>query len=312
MAGVIGDIVKSTVANSKIKHFVTPKAAQEYVILKVTGLTTEQISPGANQIFEWNNGTVGEAVTGEPLKWKVKRDTAGKYPVKIKKKDNGTDVEEMDVWVTWATIETTDASPYMRAPSIADPKIIKLRGQIDYKFTCQPSEMFDLSANVPNLASKNTVDPPGGVHPWTQDPLKNGADIKYDASRQFKVTTVCSVASYHNQLQATGPDVLDFPQLATEGNDDPNTIGETPPYRPRGTKASMSESDHPFVELTHSKGIAGATFEEVVHFKEFARVQIGNSWYVCSDPLSSKLTLKAKHENGKWIDNNSQFVKETP
>ena len=60
MAGVVGDVVKSAVAGSAIKHFVSPKKstelAQDYVILKATGITADQITPGhASQVVEWDS-----------------------------------------------------------------------------------------------------------------------------------------------------------------------------------------------------------------------------------------------------------------
>jgi hypothetical protein len=88
MVGVLGDVVKSAKAGSTVKHFVTPKKStelsQDYVELKAVGVTAQQITPGhANQIVEWDTAA-GEAVRGEPLKWRVKRDAANKQEVKTK------------------------------------------------------------------------------------------------------------------------------------------------------------------------------------------------------------------------------------
>jgi len=315
MAGTVGDMTESNKGQGGERHFVSPKKStridQEYVNLVATHLEPSWITPGnSNQLVEWVAG-VGES-NGDVMKWKVKRDATAKLTAKIRTiaKYDAEEAAKLNVWVTWATVESTGDSPFMRLPSNADPAIIKLKGEIHYRFTCKPTEMFDLTADVPDLAANKSVDPPGGLHPWSHQPLKDGADIKYDASRQVKVYTICSDNNYQNEMQASTPDVLNFPQLETEGNDDGNTIGETRPYPLTGPTASMLESDRPFVELMHSKGSAGATFEEVAHFREFARVQIGNSWYMCSDPFLSKLTLKAKHQNGKWVDNGSDFVLE--
>jgi hypothetical protein len=85
MAGVIGDVVESAKPDSTVKHFVTPKKSteldQEYVILKVTGISADQITPGhANQIVEWEGG---EAVPSQPLKRRVKRDATGTGPTEV-------------------------------------------------------------------------------------------------------------------------------------------------------------------------------------------------------------------------------------
>jgi hypothetical protein len=59
MAGVVGDVIQSSVPGSTIKHFVspqkTPELDQEYVILKVTGLSADQITKGhASEVVEWD------------------------------------------------------------------------------------------------------------------------------------------------------------------------------------------------------------------------------------------------------------------
>ena len=40
-------------------------------------------------------------------------------------------------------------------------------------------------------------------------------------------------------------------------------------------------------------------------FQEFVRLQIGNQWYVVSDPLPWNVKQKLILSGGQWIDNNS-------
>lgn len=313
MAGVVGDKVESYKGEGGERHFVTPKKsveiANDFVSLEAKGLEDAWITPGnPNQLVEWDPAE-GES-DGGVKKWKVSRDAVGKKPVKIRTlaKYGSEEAMKRNVWVTWATITTEDNTPLILPPT-SDATELILKGKILYRYTCLPTEMFDLTADVPYLSGPFSVPPPG-IHPWSGLALSGGAGIRYDASRQFRVATKSNDPALHAFTQNAGPDVLNYPGDLIEGNDDPSISGETRPYLPLGTPAVMSDLDTPFFKLKHASGSAtsAAVAAQTGQFREFARVQIGSRWYKCSDYFLSEVLFKAKRENNKWIDDGSTFV----
>lgn len=311
MAGVVGDTVESYQGEGAEGHFVTPKSAiaGDSVNLKATHLEASWITPGdPNQLVEWDPG-IGES-NGDVMKWKTSRTAAGKYSVKIRTlaKYGNEEAKKLNVWVTWATITAVDQTPQIQ-PSISDATQLKLKGTVHYRFTCAPLEMFDLTADVPHLSGPFSVPPPG-IHPWSGNSLSIGAGIKYDASRQFRVITKSNDPALNAALQAGGVDVPNYPTDSIEGNDDPDQSGELRPYLPQGTTAIMIDLDDPNLPIKHADGIATplASVVQTAQFREFARVQIGSKWYLCSDYFLSEVIFKAKRENNKWIDDGSTFT----
>lgn len=319
VAGVIGDMVKSIVPGSSIKHFITPKSDsplvgppepidQDYVVLTSIGVTAEQITPGhANQIVEWSGG---EAVPNEPLQRRVKRDIAAMTEVAIKEKHGGAAIVQMKVWVTWADLTLEDDTPKMMPQS--DTVIsLTLRGKVSYRYTCHPNEMFDLAQDIPNLNLPPDPPVPGGNHPWPpHESLANGASIRYDATRQVRVILSSSDQVVLDFEREDGcSDVPDFPDDISIGNDDPSMGGELMPYQSDvGTQGRMTSIDLPVFSLQHVRGLPDSTFSMHAQFRQYARVQIAGKWYRCSDLKLSDLVLKFKKTNGKWSDDGSSFV----
>lgn len=81
----------------------SPKRSTEipgdYVNLKAEGVTQEVFQSS----YEWVPVEGGEAIQGEPLKYRVKRDATGKIVVKIVRKSSETVVDLMNVWIVWAS-----------------------------------------------------------------------------------------------------------------------------------------------------------------------------------------------------------------
>lgn len=225
----------------------------------------------------------------------------------IAKYGNETAVKR-NIWVTWAEISTDSNTPKIQ-PSISSETELKLKGTVQYRYNCLPSEMFDLTTDVPDFSGPYSVGVPG-IHPWTGTALLGGAGIKFDASRQFRVVLQSNIPAVQTSMQQNYPSVLSYPVDPIEGNDDPSQIGETPPYLPQGSTGVMLDLDDPSLTLPYSLGSASpqATITESAQFTEFARAQIGSKWYKCSDYFLSELLFKAKRENGKWIDNSSSFT----
>lgn len=123
------------------------------------------------------------------------------------------------------------------------------------------------------------------------------------------------VASYGNIYYQPIPNgvLFDYPKNPLIGQDDfaASHTEDDNPY---------SESDRP--ELAHSVGQIASTdapsllmptagahqndvISQTIHFQEFVRVQIGQNWYVISDPLSWKIHEGITFLDGEWLDDDS-------
>jgi len=240
MAGVIGDMVRSVNPSTVIKHFVTPKKADDFVILKATGIKPNQITPNnANQLFEWDN-SVGEAVPGDWTKWRVRRDDVDRYPVKIKNKKDHSVASQLIVWVVWSDVTTTKGvATYSPLPggSIYEISTEPAEGW-KFVFTIKPASILDSTTlERPNLSGLKRKPPPGADKEYTIVPSKGAGDSatnKWDVSRQYKLTIrnpgsipkadlqagnvpAAWIANQHTEVDTP----VSFPASDVEGNDDP-------------------------------------------------------------------------------------------
>ncbi len=284
--------VTSVNGDQNIIHFVTPKgAAGENVTLTATISPNDQAS--ANQIT-WSGATQDPM---DRLKATVRKDSASKTVVKVRV--GGNTAKELRVWVVWATISSTDAFPvtYQQTPNLGT-----INGGYKFVHTIQPASIIT-DSNRPNLSGAKTIDPPGGNH-WTGDPLKNGADKKWDNSRQMRTKWILSAG-----LTPTGccgsvpPDGITYPTDDVEGNDDRSTGEETnDPYNNSG---KLTGEDNPTISALHGAGNNGDTIELRLHFREFTRLEIEGSWYRISDYYLWRIHIKMIKSGGVWINNGS-------
>ena len=312
MAGVVGDTIRSAKMGSLIGHFVTPKAPtaspQDYVVLKATGITPDQITQGnAHQIFAWDD-SVGESVPGEPMKWRVKRDVAGNYGVMIRNTQDNSIATQMRVWVVWANITPTKGTPIFKerhtAPGAAKYEIKLTPTTVwRFKFSIVPPEICSpVVLERPDLAGPNQKIVPGNGKPYADKPTidADSASSKWDVSRQVKgvIYNPDSIpAIYLQELyssiwtanQPTGYNCpVPYPDSNVEGNDDaPGADEDDDPYHERkdddiwGLRGSL---DHAIGEITsvdgprhgvyNSWGLAGQTFAIEQNFREFARLEL--------------------------------------
>jgi len=338
MVPVVGDVIKSVVKGSDIKHFVTPKAteevSQEYVILKATGITAEQITPDdANQEFAWDTA-VGESVPEEPTKWRVKRDVAGKYPVKIKNKNGNSIVAEMNVWVVWSEGQMVTRQPdkinTMQITNGDDSigPALSIQKGFDFKFVITPASLFN--GDYPNLSNLNTyngslVYPPGAgtFHFNSGMDLKGGADSKWDVSRRIREKVLNPSLYTKDHLprmigtcwdkQPSAEDIpVSYPADLRLGNDDALTEDEeNNPYKTCESAdlahavGEITSLDSPRIVLRNSTGVDGNTFEIREHFGEFARLLIGGTWFRISEPFEWRVHFKFKRVSGAWVNDGS-------
>ena len=322
MAGVIGDEVEPLLRSSPIKHFVTPKQTNEinqaHVILKAVGVTADQITPGTPaQVVEWEGG---EAVPNEPLKRMVKRDASGMTKVKIKTMAGGVTVAQMDVWVVWATVTTTNGATIF-AP-IANGVKFHIPQSADkikrFIFKIEPPEIYDQNLTErPKLNGVKNFPPPGNGNTYAIDPLYGAcdtADLKWDVSRQIQVTlrnpnNIPKADMQQSGVPAAflvnlppGDDVpVKFPQSDIEGNDDAKSpIGAIDencnPYQVVTTLGlehaigELSTIDGPSLLAFDNWGAAGRSLQIEYDFREFARLELwdgkratGQFWYRISE-----------------------------
>jgi hypothetical protein len=339
MAGVVGDVVKSVDTASIIKHFVSPKEttelAQDYVVLKATGVTAEQITPAhANQIVEWDGG---EAVPNEPLKRRVKRDAAAKSEVRIKLKQGGAVASEMYVWIVWSDVTTTKGvANFRNAMGGAYYEISLVPGAAwRFVFKIQPTSILDTTTlDRPRLGGVNRKPPPGAGNPYTFKPSEyaDSAITQWDVSRQYKVTIrnpggipKADLERIHNlpaAWTANQPSAADtpvsYPSSDVEGNDDPlDSIDEdTNPSAPftqipnlNHQTGELSSCDAPLLQVLDGWGAANRTYAAEINFIEFARLEIwdgeraaGQFWFRISDQIEWHHYLDATFDSvtSKW------------
>ncbi|MEI6607875.1 MAG: hypothetical protein WCP35_21445 [Verrucomicrobiota bacterium] len=338
MSGVVGDVIKSANTASIIKHFVSPKKTtelvQDCVVLKATGVTAEQITPAhPNQIVEWDGG---EAVPNEPLKRRVKRDTAAKSEVRIKLKQGGAVASEMYVWIVWADVTTTKGVANFR--NAADGAYYEISTRPDeawrFVFKIQPTSILDTTTlDRPKLSRANSKPPPGAGNPYTIRPseVADSATRQWDVSRQYKVTIRnpggipkadlewghhVPAAWTANQPSAADTPVT-YPSSDVEGNDDPlDCIDEdAEPYAPsqllnlNHQTGELSSTDAPNTHVQDNWGAANRTYAAEINFIEFARLEIwdgeraaGQFWFRISNQIEWHHYLDATFDSvtSKW------------
>jgi Bacterial TSP3 repeat len=343
MAGVVGDVIKSIVPGSTIKHFVSPKKStelpQDYVILKATGVTAAQITPGhASQVVEWNGGEA--TVPADPLKRRVRRDTAALTEVNLRLKNGGAMVKQMNVWVVWSQAATSATIPLVADSSPAG--LFYIAGGYQFVFSITPSSITDPSVTErPDLTGPNThngaiIHPPGAEEAHIVDNntyLKQGASLKWDVTRRMRVKILNPSLLPRNSLWGSIKPIwegqpaleltrLDYPDPgnppsvisnACKGNDDSDVINDEDnnPYQvstlaKRAHQISQIASyDRPEWVMSPDTGALNDTFELRLHFGEFTRLLIGGVWYRTSDYFPWKIHMRYKKGVDLWMNNNS-------
>lgn len=324
MAGVVGEVIASVDPASKIKHFVSPKATTElpqpYVILKATGVTKEQITPGPNQILEWDGGE--ELDPPHPLKRRVTRGAADMKEVKIKAKQGGATAVQMDVWVVWANmsgrIQGNELSPNNDI-SFADFEMTKLGEQevyfnrefpqldgtvdrtfghlfisgIEWKASILPIAMFDLDSDIPNLTESTPKD---------QKPPLN-----YDGGRAYY--THWDVPRFRKETKILDGNVSEETEWTID--DDVNATRDEDPYEQstdREESAEIFSIDSPGADTMRIEHAGepvrfspdGNSFEVNQVFQEWARVRLGNKWFDISDRMDWYAHVKIQRTNNEW------------
>ncbi len=324
MVGVIGDVVKSVIPGSTVKHFVTPKQSavlnQEHVELKAAGVNAETF----NQLFEWEGGIAGSSAE----KRKVKREEAGKTEVKIKLKQGGAIVAKMNVWCVWATMtarfeDGTGFSPnndllmagfdmsnlgksYKKDKDDAKDKFFydtdgveifqiheAFTTGIEWKSAISPTGMFQITEEVPDLTQLTPKDPK--------------TLLTYDQGRAYY--THWDIPRYRKKVVLLDGSITSQEQDWVIDDDTNYSRDEDPYEQPSGTaSAEIYSIDgpgcHPYKKYKlglHIGDVPNATSFAVNHvFQEWTRVRIADKWYNISEKYDWWSNVKINKVNGIW------------
>lgn len=326
-AGLVGDVVKSAKPASPVRHFVTPKKStdlpDDYVTLTASGLTLAQITPGdPGQIAEWSGG---EAIPGDPIRRRVKRDATGTGPteVKIKAKDNGEVIAQMNVWVVWVdfTAKTSgtsliDGSPLGNNSGRLGESIYQATVGIDFVGTIRPQAII-LNTERPAMERQIREFAPGGLKLY--DGIAGGKNLDasgsdfsgWDVSRQ--VTTRAYKGPGLTATSASDGEQFtwnDYPLNYRIGNDDKSVKPDedSNPYAPgKGKVGELISTDAPklrrhdnYDAVSKTPVSDGDRLRYQLWFREFARAQIGPAWYKVSDFQPWRFHFFLKRLNGAW------------
>lgn len=278
--------VTSITGDQQIIHFATPKgAANSRVTLRAS------ISPDNSRTrarFNWQGATPN---TSNRLVASVSKSSANRFVIAIR---NGTTVvKRIRVWVIWCTISgsvndptaTLKSSPYGGRPVRVGTSV---SAYFSSQATVQPLSIIT-DANRPNFSGANTVTPPGGPNA-NGTSLSAGANRKWDMSR--RIARRMNVTAANPPLNLPAQDVaINFPANRVVGNDDASPNDENNNPYPKGT---LTSTDRPKRTFYLQGGVVSHTYNNRTWFQEFVRLQIGNNWYVVSNPLYWRVEFRLR------------------
>ena len=289
-------------------HFVTVKGVPGNITLKAT------ISPDTDDA---RNAITWTGMTQDPedkLKATKSRAAAGKFPATINV--SGRDAKDLTNWVVWssASSELHFGEEEGGIKEEVEDWYTKVWGGYDVTHAIIAASIIPDSMepppDVPDLRGANNDDPPnvpeedtGVYNKW--ESLANGVNKKWDASRQVR----------WNILNPDGLDLskvinwffyfyTSYPNYPTDdvcGNDDMVVVTgweDNDPYAEPYTKCVWF-ADNPSQNSRHrvGEGDVGDTWEKRIHFRSFARLNIGGRWYRISDWYLWKMHCKFKMQN---------------
>jgi hypothetical protein len=327
--GRIGDLVP-IVMKDGVKHFVSPKKTEqlddEYVILTADGISAEDFT---NLGLAWEgSGTIQHA---EANKIQVSRSAPEKVEVRLKS-PNGKTIDEMYVWIVWATAELTITEESFRPevfPRLTDEVNIsgfQFRAGAKVKFTISPNTLFADTDDIPDLKGPNESDPPGGdlKHVVTDMPLAQGATMKWDVSRQVSATIKNQHLfgkRYFPHIDGTLYDAqpvesdnpAEFPSEKLIGNDDAGVDDESnDPYQENTDpdleheKGDVAVIDTVIAQFGTPSDPFTAEYEELLNFNEFLRLEINGKWYLISPFEQWFFRLKAIKRGQSWFESEDE------
>ena len=231
------------------------------------------------------------------------------------------------MWIIWSTITVTATRPVTtRAICSARPPIrrvgLMITAGIDHRFTITPAAIIT-DADRPALHCRKNVPVPGAEtrHVLNGQPLGPGALLMWDASRQIQVKVLnprlytaaqIGTVAVGSRVLKGQPQAVTIPEFLPDndaiGNDDTSICDEdNDPYEApnRGAVTGMDNASWSMLDAT---GADGDTFEVRLHFREFMRVNLGNTWFRASDFSPWRFHTRFIRVAREWTDNVSDIA----
>jgi hypothetical protein len=300
MSAVGATMIRSA-GNPLITHFVTPKGAGDVTLSIVISPDT----PQTRAAISWEGAT---PKPGDPLSATVPKTAPLKRVVKVKQ--NGLELQDLRLWVVWSTTIATDIPIRTKKLTRFGPGTVgdlfrtstglKISGGFRFTHRILPREIIT-DVDRPDLRGRNTVAPPGGLHPMFRDPLAGGANRKWDSSRQVRAKVFNPAGIPVGDIGDPPPVEISYPGNDVEGNDD-RTVGDemNDPYA--ANSGIVTGVDSPALPIADRGGKDGDVFEWRLHFREFVRVELDGKWHRVSDFFPWRIHLKYVKSGGQWRD----------
>jgi hypothetical protein len=310
--------VPSTIlpASLAVQHFVTAKGTGD-VLLRATFA-----EPVDNAKITWTSSDAGAPVSpvsaGDNSLVKISRNVPAGLKTTITVFVEGEFAKQFCVWIVWAVGSVTETHNPAGQNS-SDNNLFSITGGFNFEFRIQPASIIPdnpILDDVPDFKGDKTVDPPD-VPATDTDVyqqgigLAGGANKKWDVSRRLihKIVNPSNVTLPEDPSDPGGvifnTNYSTFPSDPVVGNDDRGVL-EDEMNDPYDDFKRITSRDNPQFFLRNADGAIGDTVEHRVNFQEFARLQIGDSWYVISDYLLWRFHLKFKKLSAtQWGDDNS-------
>jgi hypothetical protein len=299
-------------------------------VLKAAGATADLF----NRYYEWSRDEdtaagaerlTGEAVPGEPTKYRFSREQKGFAKLTVKFKLNGVVKKKlkMNVWVVWVDMvpKTAGASIFDGTP-LGNQNVDYVDGYkaitgIEYTGTVFPTAIC-LPGERPAIEDQKRVAPPGdnGGVPGPGNADTSGSTFKgWDMSRRRTTRVLVGPDPLSYTTPTTEPAwqrPVDYPPADSpvEGNDDTSVqdFEDSNPYDAEiGQIGEMVARDRPFSELpdglNHAgtpPGFQGDALYTYSWFRDFSRVQIGKKWYRSSDYMPWRFYSYLFYDQGRW------------
>ncbi|MGD8500435.1 MAG: hypothetical protein PVJ86_07290, partial [Phycisphaerales bacterium] len=237
----------------------------------------------------------------------------------------GRDAKDVTNWVVWSSYTSSGGTPSSVSVGSTFTQV-SLSSKRYFYFTISPSTIID-DSDRPELSTGAPASPPDVPAGETTVAhcgigLGGGVNAKWDESRQrrHKLINPDSISfanSFYNCGCGCGQQFwenwLEYPQDKSftdsdvTGNDDRGTADEDNDPYDAVDHGKVRGRDQPTPSIRHAEGAVGNTVDLRLHFLEFARLELGGSWYQISayEPWRLHAKLKKADEAVDNIDYNS-------
>ena len=313
--GETGDMVDSIRGDTGQRHYVSPRKPPSLpdgygefinmdasVQLMFEGMTREEF----NQHLEWELLDGMLIPMGDVPLLLVPRSNPKHFPVRVLLKETGTPVALLNTWIVWVEVAALGVGDELHV--FGNPfTVVESFPEVTFAGMIRPAAILDLESDIPNLRGSPQTDVPekGVVHPTDGREFENPLH-KWHFSRRLRLRMSAENLDpddlgMHkdsplrdqfpvNQLtvmQTTGLSGADgYPKNPLKGNDtslpgshpDPY-VGDPDTLSPKGT---IIDRDTPKTPINNQAGAVGAKYLRYLEFQQFARLEIGNNWYLVS------------------------------